>query len=652
MKKFFNGLTAAALAVSLSGCTSYASAASGETYEGTITLLSEEYIVIEVDDEEIKVPVSDDTTYTKDSGMGGGMEMSGTDGAAGGGGDVPEMPSGESGESTDSTSADSSQTPPDLPEGESADTTSTDTSGEPPELPEGESGAEPVSDSSDTSIESSDSSTDTESAGEAPAEDAGQSTEMTSTATIQDLNLGDNVTVVMDDDGNAESITVTTSSDTASSSSNISYTAVYTYTEDTEVSDTELTSTGTDENAVLVATDGITVTLDSVTITRDNDSSTGGDNSSFYGVGASALVTNGTLVVKNSTITGDAAGAAGVFAYGDGVAYVSDTDITTTQDTSGGIHVAGGGTLYAWDLTVETSGESSAAIRSDRGSGTMVVDGGTYTSNGTGSPAVYSTADITINGATLVSNSSEAICIEGLNTIRLFDCDLSGNMQDSDQNDCTWNVILYQSMSGDSEVGNSTFEMVGGTLTAANGGQFYTTNTESTFIISGVDITNAADSEFLLKVTGNSNARGWGSTGSNGADCNFTAIDQVLEGDVIWDTISTLDFYLTDGSSLTGAVVNDESNAGSGGSGYANVYIDSSSTWVVTGDSTLTTLANAGTIVDADGNTVTIVGTDGTVYVSGTSAYTITVSSYTTDVDTSGASTVESFETYEVSQLS
>ena len=52
------------------------------------------------------------------------------------------------------------------------------------------------------------------------------------------------------------------------------------------------------------------------------------------------------------------------------------------RTSSGGIHVAGGGTLHAWNVTAETSGQSSAAIRSDRGGGTMVVDGGTYTSNG------------------------------------------------------------------------------------------------------------------------------------------------------------------------------------------------------------------------------------------------------------------------------
>ena len=371
----------------------------------------------------------------------------------------------------------------------------------------------------------------------------------------------------------------------------------------------------------------------------------------FYGVGAAALVTDGTLNISNSTIESDAAGGAGVFAYGSGTAYVSDTTITAMQNTAGGIHVAGGGTLYAWDLNVETNGESSATIRSDRGSGTMVVDGGSYTSNGVGSPAVYSTADITVYDADLTANDSEAICIEGLNTIRLFDCDLTGNMSDLEQNDCTWNVILYQSMSGDSEVGNSTFEMSGGTLTAKNGGMFYTTNTESTFVLSNVNIVNADDSEFLLKCTGNSNQRGWGTAGANGADSHFTAIEQTMEGDVIWDSISKLDFYLTQGSTWTGAMIQDESNAGAGGDGYGSVYIDADSTWIVTGDSTVSALSCAGTMKDSEGNTVSVVGTDGTVCVEGTSAHTVTVGSYSDTGDVSGASALDAWESFEVENL-
>ena len=104
------------------------------------------------------------------------------------------------------------------------------------------------------------------------------------------------------------------------------------------------------------------------------------------------------------------------------------------------------------------------------------------------------------------------------------------------------------------------------------------------------------------------------------------------------------------GSTLTGAVTDDETNAGEGGDGSCSMYIDSSSTWIVTGDSTVTNLYNAGTITDADGNTVTIKGTDGTVYVEGTGNVTVTVSSYSADVDLSGASSADSWSSYEVAK--
>ncbi len=398
--------------------------------------------------------------------------------------------------------------------------------------------------------------------------------------------------------------------------------------------------------------DGATATLSGLTVDRTSSDSTGGDNSSFYGVGAALLTTNGTTYVKDSTITTDSAGGAGIFSYGDGVTYVADSTITTQQDTSGGIHAAGGGTLYAWDLNVETNGESSAAIRSDRGGGTMVVDGGSYTSNGTGSPAVYCTADITVNDAELNATNSEGICIEGLNTLRLFGCDLTSNMPDNEQNDNTWSVILYQSMSGDSEVGNSEFDMVGGTLTSQNGGLFYTTNTESSILLSDVDINYSDDDDFFLQVTGNTNQRGWGTAGENGAQCTFTGDNQEMQGIIIYDSISTLDFYMTNGSTLTGSFVDDETYAGNGGDGYCNVYLSDDSTWVVTADSEIDDLYNAGTIVDENGDTVSIVGTDGTVYVEGTSSYTITVASYSTDDKSSDALQTPSYDDYAVEKPS
>ena len=559
----------------------------------------------------------------------------------GGDGEAPEKPDGEApsvldltGEEQEITVTDSTViTKQSMGDGQGTP------GGEAPEKPDGDNGEAPEKPDGEAS----------DGNGQAP-DGTGQTEEIT----LDDIKQGDVVAITLDDDGNAATITVQSmemgggqGGPGGQASGVDSYDAANEYSSDETVSDTSLESTGTDENAALVS-NGAEVTFNNDAISRTSSDSQGGDNSSFYGVGAAVLATDGTAYVKDSTVTTDSKGGAGLFAYGDGTVYAADTDITTQQDTSGGIHAAGGGKLYAWDLNVETNGESSAAIRSDRGGGTMVVDGGTYTSNGVGSPAVYCTADIAVNNAELTANGSEAVCIEGLNSLRLYNSNLTGNMSDDDQNDTTWTVILYQSMSGDSEVGNSTFQMDGGTITSKNGGLFYTTNTECTIALKDVDITYNDDSEFFLQCTGNNNQRGWGQSGANGSDCNFTADSQDMKGNVIWDSISDLDFYMTNGSTLEGAFVNDESNAGNGGDGYCNVVIDKDSTWTVTGDSTITSLSNAGTITDADGKTVSIVGTDGTTYVEGDSDYTITVGSYQDSADTSASTTVDDWSSYEV----
>ena len=577
--------------------------------------------MLDLTGEEQTITITADTVITKQA---GGMQPGG-DGQNGG---APEKPEGD-GQSSDSSdgASDSQDAADDNQESENTDSQD----GEEPEKPDGN----------------------------------GQSAEAEEIS-LSDIQEGDIVSITLDEDGNAASITVMSmemggqgqpggdeqgasgqGGPDGQSQGVDSYTAVNEYIEDTTVSNETIESTGTDENAALISS-GANVTLDNDTITRTSADSQGGDNSSFYGVGAAVLATDGTAYVKDGSVTTDAAGGAGLFAYDDGTVYASGTTVKTTQDTSGGVHVAGGGTLYGWDLDVETNGESSAAIRSDRGGGTMVIDGGNYVSNGVGSPAIYSTADIAVSNASLTANGSEAVCIEGLNSIHLYDCDLTGNMSDLDQNDNTWTVILYQSMSGDSEVGNSTFQMDGGSLTSENGGVFYTTNTESTITLNNVDINYNDENEFFLQCTGNTNQRGWGQSGANGADCHFTGISQDMQGNVIWDSISDLDFYLTDGSSLTGAVVDDESYAGEGGEGYCNVYVSADSTWAVTGDSTVSSLENEGTIVDSNGKTVTIQGTDGTVYVQGDSEYTITTGSYSDTADLSGATAIQDQSVYTV----
>lgn len=389
-------------------------------------------------------------------------------------------------------------------------------------------------------------------------------------------------------------------------------TSATTIDEDTEISGETYESNDDDENALRI--DGATVTLDDVTVEKSGGESSNTEDGDFYGQNAAVLALNGaTVTITGATITTDAQNGNGVFSYGEGTTVnISDSTITTNQNNSGGIQTTGGGTTNASNLTVTTSGNSAAAIRSDRGGGTVNVDGGIYTTNGTGSPAVYSTADITVSNATLTANNSEAVVVEGQNSVALVDCDATGNMSgtyngDADEN--IHNVMIYQSMSGDAEVGRASFSMTGGSLTSLSGDMIYVTNTDCDISLSGVELTLANGK--LLTIEGNSSSRGWGTAGANGANVNFTADAQVLTGDITVDTISTLDMTMTGGTAFTGTINVVENEAGGAAvSNNAEVNIGEGCMWTLTGDCTLTSLTNNGTI-EFNGCTITLA--DGTV---------------------------------------
>ena len=376
-------------------------------------------------------------------------------------------------------------------------------------------------------------------------------------------------------------------------------------------------STTADENTILVnTTDDVTITNSTVTKTGDSD---GGDNCNFYGQNAAVLVEGGsTTTLTNLTVTSDAKGANGIFSYGgnggqnggdgDGAkVIIKDTAITTTGDGAGGTMTTGGGTTNAYNLTVTTNGQSSAAIRTDRGGGTVYVDGGTYTSNGLGSPAIYSTAEIHVANATLVSNLSEGVCIEGLNSIELTDCDLTANNTKCNGNATFMDTIMiYQSMSGDAATGNSTFAMTGGSLTSKNGHMFHVTNTNADIELNGVKLTNEDAANVLISVCDD----GWNG-GNNKATFNAKAQD--LVGAVLVGNNSTLALNLTEGTTfegyVNGNIVNATNQTVSTEVGTVAVTLDNNSTWTLTADSYVTEFNGAAANVIANGHTVYVKGT-------------------------------------------
>lgn len=509
----------------------------------------------------------------------------------------PEKPSGNNG-------SDDQKTPPEKPSGDN----NSDDQKTPPEMPSGGQGG-PGGGQSDGFTATTDTA-QFDLSGAAITKDEKE-------IEISALAENDILKIVFNDKGTIESVEVVSVSAGGKQPSDTTVdqgSAATTLKEAASITDKTYKSTGDDENALRV--DGATVTLDGITVNKSSGASSNTENGDFYGANAALLVTNGaTATIKNATVTSTAQNGNGVFSYGSGTAVtISDSKITTTKDNSGGIQTTGGGTMNAENLTVSTAGNSSAAIRSDRGGGTVTVNGGSYVSRGYNSPAVYSTAAISVQDATLTAENSEALVIEGQNSITLKNCTVSGNMSDtkgssSDEN--VHNVMIYQSMSGDAAVGTSSFSMTGGSLTGQNGDMFYVTNTACKISLSGVTINQKDSDANFMTICGNSASHGWGTAGKNGAQVTFTAENQSFGGNIVVDSISTLSMTLKSNSTFTGTItVKDNAAGGTAVSDNAVITVEKGSVWNLSGDCVISKLTINGTI-NFNGHTITLA--DGTV---------------------------------------
>lgn len=431
-----------------------------------------------------------------------------------------------------------------------------------------------------------------------------------------------------------------------------SYKAVRSFDEDGYVEGEAIDSTGADESALAVTSAQASVTVLRSTLSRTSPSSTGGLLSSTYGVGSALLAAPGQLYVGDCEATTNAAGGFGLFALGRSFAYIADSTVQTQQAQSGGLRAVEGASLYAFDTEVRTEGEDSPALSIGQDGGVAVAQGGILLTTGLSSPAFYSQGDMAAVGLSASAGKSPAALVEGKNILRLFDCRISCNPRRDPRDDFAFGVALYQGSEADSSTGRTTFQMTGGRMDVREGGLFYVTNTQAAIVLQSARITGAADTPFLLRCTGNTGSHGWGEQGSNGAICSLTCIDQEVAGDVVWDALSQVTVYLTEGSRLEGAVVRDDSTAGNPTSamakGQANLVVDKQSAWIVTGDSVLSSLSCEGVLSDAEGRPVTVKSPDGATFVKGTSPYTVTVTDFSIDVDVSSATQPADRASFEV----
>ena len=158
--------------------------------------------------------------------------------------------------------------------------------------------------------------------------------------------------------------------------------------------------------------------------------------------------------------------------------------------------------------------------------------------------------------------------------------------------------MIYQSMSGDADSGTSSFNVMGGTLTSKSGHIFHVTNTNAIINLSDVKIVNEDSANVLLSVCND----GW-SGASNVATLN--ADGQELSGNILVGSNSTLTLNLKNGSSFSGSISGNITNAAgdvvSTETGTVAISIDADSTWTLTADSYVTSIEGSMDNVNTNG---------------------------------------------------
>lgn len=362
---------------------------------------------------------------------------------------------------------------------------------------------------------------------------------------------------------------------------------------ETEVDGTDETLTASyktseSDKSIILVENGENLTLDGGEVSKTGGDSSNTENSEFYGVNAGILVTeNSTATIKNATIDTNAKGSNAVFSTGtDSKIYISDSTITTTGSSSSrGLDATYGGYIETDNVKITTQGGSCATLATDRGEGTVIAKNSKLETNGSGSPVIYSTGNISITNTEGTANGSQMVVIEGKNTATVTNSTLiasaQGNRGDTDQA----GIMIYQSMSGDAGEGTGTFTAKNSSLSIQSDSKYY--KTAPMFFITNTDaIINLNNcklsygSNVLISSKGTSE---WGKSGSNGGNVTLNAENQTLEGNIEIDNISTLTMNLS--SSFYSGTINADNTAKS-----IELKLDNDSSITLTGDSYVTSL--------------------------------------------------------------
>jgi len=290
--------------------------------------------------------------------------------------------------------------------------------------------------------------------------------------------------------------------------------------------------------------------------------------------GLNNSTTPSTVNLTGATITASGVGGNGLFAAAGGASItMTGGSILCTAQFGHGVLAVSSGSVTLTDVSITTKGSNGAALANDIAAATITANHITTLTSGQGSPGIYAIGSgtvITAKDSTLTATNETGAAATGGGKVVLTNTAVTGA------------ASAIKTLNQGSATSSVT--VTGGSLTSMSGDAIYGTGEPLTVSLSGGTTVSAASGNLVNSVT------------SGVVTLNLSG--ENVSGNLLADSTSTISANLTNQTVWSGTATN------------AAVSLDGSSTWNVTSNSTLTTLADSAGV---SGSSVTNISGNGYV---------------------------------------
>ncbi|CZR51379.1 uncharacterized protein PAC_01254 [Phialocephala subalpina] len=304
--------------------------------------------------------------------------------------------------------------------------------------------------------------------------------------------------------------------------------------------------------------------------------------SSFWGFNAAINVANASKAQLDNINVTVHNGAANIYVYGtDSVVYVNNAWLYSSGPVSHGVYASGNGTAYVSNVQHFSGGMRSSSFSGDSPAGYLYISDSVAHTTGIGSATFYALGDIYATNVVAISEQGPTVFMDGAQKAYLTNCETTAGLLGG--------VAIFSSQTRQSgailSLKNSKITTLGSIPGLWFGNTIIDVSIDaSELVTSGVLVVAnysqiTQDFDYYADYSQQPNLQP--------AEVYVNVTESSLVGDLVAYNSSFISWSLASYSSWTGAAYSGFDEA------YFDVHLDSSSTWTLTKSTTLQNLTDA-----------------------------------------------------------